>query len=307
MTTPSMDTIVNGINLYVAAQVQAYRDNISALQTQLDTAKAENVKDDATIASLNTKIADLQAQIAAAGQSTTPALPSGWTKVSFFDDFNSNTIDLTKWNVRNNSYAKNELSIVKSANVSCSNGNLTIQARKETSTVGSTTRLYTSGYLDTIGKQSWQTGRFEMRAKLPTAKGMWPAFWLRGNAGLGEIDILEAVGGTGKTVQTVHQSTNGDMAKKGHEDSSILNLDQFHVYAVEREAGYVRWLIDEKQVFKVTNTDATWLDSTFNEPMNIRLNLQVGGSMPTWYGLNVDSTTVFPANFVIDYVRVLAR
>jgi len=299
MTAPTLTSITDMITSYVNSQVQPVQAYNTTLQQQLAQAQSDNL-------ALNQQIASLNAHIDSLKSGQLP-LPSGWTKVVFFDDFNTNTVDLTKWNVRNNSYANNELSIDKAANVSCSNGNLIIQARKETSTVGSTTRQYTSGYLDTIGKESWQTGRFEMKAKLPLAKGMWPAFWLRGNQGLGEIDIMESVGGTGKTVQTVHQSTNGDMAKKGHEDSSTSNLGDWHVYALEREAGVVRWYIDDRLVFTVTNTDATWLDTTFNEPMNIRLNLQVGGSMPTWYGLNVDSTTVFPANFIIDYVRVLSR
>lgn len=60
-------------------------------------------------------------------------------------------------------------------------------------------------------------------------------------------------------------------------------------------------------MFSKTVADLPWLDTTFCEPMNIRLNLQVGGSTPTYYGLNVDASTVFPADFVVDYVRVLTR
>lgn len=233
-------------------------------------------------------------------------LPSGWSKVTFFDDF---TGGLSKWNVRNNTWASNELSIDtnRSVNVFTDGQALTERAQRESYTAYSTTRQYTSAYLDTIGKESQQYGRWEMRAKLPASKGLWPAFWLRGNQGLGEIDVMESVGGTGKTVQTVHQSTNGDLAKKGHEDSSVSDLTTWHVYAVEREPGAVRWYIDDRLVFQVTSTDATWLDSTFNEPMNIRLNLQVGGSMPNWYGLPVDSSTILPADFTVDYVRVLTR
>jgi beta-glucanase (GH16 family) len=97
------------------------------------------------------------------------------------------------------------------------------------------------------------------------------------------------------------------MAKAGHEDASIPDLTAFHVYALEREPGVIRWLIDDRVVFSKTAADLPWLDSTFNEPMNIRLNLQVGGSMPAWYGLNVDASSVLPADFVVDYVRVLTR
>ena len=236
--------------------------------------------------------------------SSAPA-PTGY-KLVFNEDFNA--IDRTKWNVRNNSWANNEESIVtsRSANVFVSNGALTLRAIKETYTVGSTTRQYTSGYLDTIGRGSWQYGRFEMRAKLPTAQGMWPAFWLRDNTNAGELDIMEAVGGMPtKTVQTVHQSTNGGMGKAGHEDVLPSGTTAtWHTYAVERQPGWMKWYVDDRLVFYKTQSQLTWLDPTFCEPMNIRLNLQVGGSMPAWYGLPVSGAPLGASDFVIDYVRV---
>lgn len=40
----------------------------------------------------------------------------------------------------------------------------------------------------------------------------------------------------------------------------------------------------------------------FSKPYNIRLNFQTGG----WLG-NPDASTQFPADFVVDYVRVYQR
>jgi beta-glucanase (GH16 family) len=234
--------------------------------------------------------------------------PTGY-KLVFGDDFNS--IDRAKWNVRNNSWANNEESIVtsRSNNVFVSNGALTLRAIQESYTVGSTTKQYTSGYLDTIGRESWQYGRIEMRAKLPAAQGMWPAFWLRDNTNKGELDIMEAVGGLNtKTVQTVHQSTDGGMGKAGHED--VLPSGDFtgwHTYAVEREPGYMNWYVDNRLVFSKTQSVLSWLDPTFNEPMNIRLNLQVGGSMPNYYGKPVVGAPLGQSDYVIDYVRVYQK
>ncbi|MDQ1742224.1 MAG: hypothetical protein QOE23_563 [Pseudonocardiales bacterium] len=239
--------------------------------------------------------------------SSAPA-PAGY-KLVFNDDFN--TIDRTKWNVRNNSWANNEESIVtsRSSNVFVSNGALTLRAIQESYTVGSTTKQYTSGYLDTIGRESWQYGRIEMRAKLPAAQGMWPAFWLRDNTNKGELDIMEAVGGLNtKTVQTIHQSTDGGMGKAGHED--ILPSGDFtswHTYAVEREPGIVNWYVDNRLVFSKTQSVLSWLDPTFCEPMNIRLNLQVGGSMPNYYGKPVAGAPLGQSDYVIDYVRVYQK
>jgi beta-glucanase (GH16 family) len=239
--------------------------------------------------------------------SSAPA-PTGY-KLVFSDDFNA--IDRTKWNVRNNSWANNEESIVTSRadNVFVSNGALTLRAIKESYTVGSTTRQYTSGYLDTIGRESWQYGRIEMRAKLPAAQGMWPAFWLRDNTNKGELDIMEAVGGLPtKSVQTIHQSTDGGMGKAGHEDILPSGTNTtWHTYAVDREPGVVNWYVDDRLVFSKTQSQLTWLDPTFCEPMNIRLNLQVGGSMPAYYGKPVVGAPLGQSDYVIDYVRVYQK
>jgi len=94
----------------------------------------------------------------------------------------------------------------QSANAIVQNGLLLIEARKETvqnpNYTGSgdwkTTRKtaeYTSASLSTSGHQSFQYGHFEMRARIPTEAGMWPAWWTLGVSGEwpsnGEIDIME--------------------------------------------------------------------------------------------------------------------
>lgn len=236
-------------------------------------------------------------------------LPTGYQLV-WSDEFNS--MDRAKWNVRNNSWSGNEESIDTSRpeNVFVAGGALTLRAIKENYSAYGTTRQYTSGYLDTIGKEAWQYGRIEMRAKLPTAQGMWPAFWLRdNNGGLGELDVMEAIGGMPtKSVQTIHQSTNGDMARAGHEDvlpSGVLST--WHTYAVDREPGSVKWYIDDRLVFSQSSSTLSWLETAFNQPMNIRLNLQVGGSMPAYYRLPVQGAPAGASDYVIDYVRVYQR
>src|SRR3954452_12238955 len=137
------------------------------------------------------------------------------------DDFDGTAVDTTKWNVRNIWPAANEEAIDtnRPANVFVSNGVLTIRSQRETRTIstadGPVTHAFTSGYLDTIGKQSSTYGRFSMHAQLATqqgtSKGIWPAFWMRpDDGGFGEIDIIEAIGSdaTGtewnKTHQTIH-------------------------------------------------------------------------------------------------------
>ena len=243
-------------------------------------------------------------------QSSTPSptssAPAGY-KLVWSDDFNS--LDPSKWNIRNNTWSNNEESVDLARNVTVANGALTIQASKEAVAAGSSTRNYSSGYIDTIGKDSWQYGRIEIRAKLPTAQGLWPAFWLRENSGLGELDVMEAIGGMDtKTVQTIHQSTDGGLGRAGHEDTFPSgDFSSWHTYAVDREPGSVTWYVDGRVVFTQTSSTLSWLESTFNQPMNIRLNLQVGGSMPAYYNKPVGAIPAGTGNYVIDYVRVYQR
>lgn len=234
-----------------------------------------------------------------------PPMPAGWTKVTFYDDFSNG---LGKWNVRNNDWSPNEESIRLAKNVFINNGILTIRALHESVTVGATTRQYSSGYLATDnGKFSQQYGRWEFRMLFPAkSKGVWPAAWLRCNTGLGELDVIEAAVNSGVIVQTLHQTTNSDQPKVDFEDHQT-DFTQWHTYWVEREPGVIRWGIDDRTTFVVTSAQLSWLESSMNEAMNIRLNLQVNGAMPEYYNQLVDSTTVFPADLQVDWVRVLSR
>jgi beta-glucanase (GH16 family) len=91
-------------------------------------------------------------------------------------------------------------------NAWCENGMLIIESRRERRlnpsfqsgsknwTENRQYAEYTSASLTTKGLHSWQYGRFEMRGRIDTRLGLWPAFWTLGVAGEwprnGEIDII---------------------------------------------------------------------------------------------------------------------
>jgi beta-glucanase (GH16 family) len=241
-----------------------------------------------------------------------PAEPAGW-KLVFSDEFTGTGIDRSKWNLRdegrdidvgcNTSSPKNQF---------VSDGNLTIRALRENVVCNKQTRQYSQGYLDTIGKHSWTYGRFEMRAKSPNkpgaaSKGLWPAFWLRPNdGGNGEIDVTELPGGDGWYTKStaaifydyspVKQDTRIALPGGGYPG------DGFHTYTTEWDANSLKWYIDGKLVWTRDKNTTPWYDKAFHKPYNLRLNFQVGG----WLG-NPDAATQFPADFVVDYVRVYQR
>lgn len=252
-------------------------------------------------------------------------MPPGFSRTTFFDDF---TRGLSKWNVRQSHTASNELSVStnRACNVGiCAGGALQITGIRENHPAGAGTRAFTSGYLDTIGKFSQSGGRWEIYCSLPEGKGVWPAFWLRpddegGVRVPGEIDIFEAVGGRPNIVQTVHQNTDGSGDKLGYEWAPPpgWKYADFHLYALEWDAvaGTMSWYIDDTMTRRCTPADvgqpsgqpATWLTGpNFRTPANMRLNLQIGGSMPNWYRTPVDPAINVFTGFQIKYVRVLCQ
>ena len=226
-------------------------------------------------------------------------------------------MDTTKWNVRNNTYASNEESIVTSRpeNVRVSESILTIAGQKETYKIpnGTTTRNFTSGYLDTMrGKASFQYGRFEIRAKLPTqrgvSKGFWPAFWLRPqDGGNGEIDVFESIGNEHNKIHATihHDYISGTQHIKAEPKTHVVpfnTADAFHVYALEWTATEMVWYVDGVEYYRRDPNTTPWYAEVFRKPYNLRLNLQVGGNWPG----TPDETTTFPGLFQVDWVRVYA-
>jgi beta-glucanase (GH16 family) len=239
-----------------------------------------------------------------------PVVP-GWRLV-WRDEFNDNDIDRSKWNIRSNEGRDIDIGCNTNSprNSFESGGKLTLRAMRETTRCSSRTRHYTQGYLDTIGKHSWKYGRFEIRAKSPNvpgaSRGLWPAFWLRpADGGDGEIDVVELPGGDRHyraATQSIFQNYSPVKQDQRWTFPSGHPADGFHTYATEWEPTAIRWYVDGKLVWKRDRGTTPWFDRVFHKPYNMRLNFQVGG----WLG-NPDATTRFPADFVVDYVRVHQR
>jgi beta-glucanase (GH16 family) len=174
---------------------------------------------------------------------------------------------------------------------------------------------YTSARLTTAGRFAQAHGRFEIRARLPRGAGLWPAFWMLGDdfarvgwPACGEIDILE---GRGQVPDGVVGSLHGPGYSGGSPisgtyftpDGAALT-DDFHVYAVEWERGRISWFVDDALYHVATGAQlpagAPWV---FEHPFFLLLNLAVGGHFVG----PPSATTPFPAELVVDWVRVHER
>lgn len=239
----------------------------------------------------------------------------GWGEPAFSDEFNSGT---AQWNVRNNDSLSYDKARIKAANVTVSDGLLHIAGKQE-SVDG---RDFTSGYIDSIGKFEQQYGRWEVRAKIPTtpgdSRGIWPAFWLR-NAGVGEIDIMEAWGDPfdnptiiGTSSLTAHESTNGGGSRKGWNwenmaGTKVNSSADFHTWAIEYTPTALKGYFDDKLVVTATKAEYPWLwGPNFQTKFNMRLNLQIGSPYHGYpVGPDYKDTKSY-SDFQIDYVRAWA-
>jgi beta-glucanase (GH16 family) len=254
-----------------------------------------------------------------------PAPPpaAGFT-LTWSDEFtgaDGSSPDSTKWtyDTGGNGWGNNELEYYTSRaqNAQIKGGNLVITAQKETYTgPDGVTRNYTSARLKTQGLFSQAYGRFEARIKIPAGQGMWPAFWMLGNnitsvnwPACGEIDIMENIG---REPGTVHGSLHGPSTVSRTSDATAAFslpagqnfADDFHLYAIEWEPGTIRFYVDAN-LYGTFNqaqwsTGGTW---TFDHPFFIILNVAVGGDWPG----SPDTSTVFPQQMLVDYVRVYAK
>ncbi|HEY5227267.1 MAG TPA: family 16 glycosylhydrolase [Opitutaceae bacterium] len=171
---------------------------------------------------------------------------------------------------------------------------------------------YTSARILTASSFSFTYGRLEARAKVPAGNGCWPAFWALGanNATVGwpacgEIDVMEWVGKTPTHIK-------GSLHAVGYSGGSSLNADSvlpnnesysdaYHVFAVDWYPDQIIFSMDGA-VYEVRKKSDIPAGSQwpFTDPFFIILNFAVGGDFPG----PPDSSTVFPQDYRIDYVRV---
>ncbi len=257
------------------------------------------------------------------GATLQPPPPANY-KLVWSDEFSGpdgSSPDSSKWtyDIGGNGWGNNELEYYtnRTQNAQIKGGNLVITAQQEAYTgADGVTRNYTSARLKTQGLFSQAYGRFEARIKIPAGQGMWPAFWMLGNditsvgwPKCGEIDIMENIG---KEPGTVHGSLHGPSTSGPTSDlSAAFSLPagqnfagDFHLYAVEWEPGTIRFYVDTN--LYATFTSSQWPAGgawVFDHPFFIILNVAVGGSWPG----SPDSTTVFPQQMLVDYVRVYTK
>lgn len=141
-----------------------------------------------------------------------------------------------------------------------------------------------------------------MRAKFPSGTGMWPAFWALPTDGTWppEIDVVEGQGQTPSIdYLSIHwrDERTEDIEDETKYDTSTDLSAKFHTYGVDWESNSITWYFDRQPVKTFSKTAMIP-----HKPMYVIVNLAVGG----WISFP-DRNTHFPAEMLVDYVRVWQR
>ena len=247
------------------------------------------------------------------------------TQLVWNDEFNNAALDTTKWKVITGDgcpgvcgWGNAELENYRAQNIATTGGNLVISTRFETTTAPSgNTYQYSSGKLQSKlpGKSQLQTfkyGRIEARMQLPSAGGVWPAFWMLADPGnwpyTGEIDIMEAKhkNPTSMTGTAIGNAGGGNPYFNSRTYSAGVDLSQgFHVYALEWGPDVLRFYVDGNLYNTVTPQTTPNGSFPFNDnKFYILLNAAVGGPGSGYTGYIQPTPADYPTQTLVDYVRV---
>ena len=243
-----------------------------------------------------------------------PAAAPSWA-----DEFDGKTIDPRKWRFdtsRNKQgWFNNELqyyAAARPANARIEGGALVIEARRERLSAmrdyGG--QAYSSAKL--VSRAARGYGFYEVRAKLPCARGTWPAIWLLPSSGTwpdqGEIDLMEMVGWQPNVVHaTLHTGLFNHRlgTQRGAEITVASACTEFHAYQLDWRPDAITIGVDGRGYMRVANDQPGGLGAwPFVRPYNLILNLAIGGD---WGGAKGVDDTALPQRMTVDYVRYWAR
>lgn len=228
---------------------------------------------------------------------------SGWTYI-WGDEFDSDTLNWSKWWSQTGMHGTElQYYTPRRENVYLKDGMLYLRAIRESMI---DTLPFTSG--EVFSSIEFGQGHYlEVRCKIPKGRGLWPAFWFWSgkNKTYQEIDAFEIWSDDTRRLLVSNYWQDAQTGKVQSESKRIRPRDlsgkridmseHFLTFATYWDETGVRYLLNNKLIAQFKNHIAT-------DPMPIILNIAVEG------GKNQpDEKTVFPADYIIDYVRVYKK
>ena len=245
-------------------------------------------------------------------------VPAGYL-LHWNDEFNGDTLNSKYWNIETwwaGAYNNELQSYTKSQNnIILNNGYLYLRAQKETP-FNPNQPAYTSGRITTQDKVEIQYGYWEIKAKLPSGIGTWPAIWML-NSKIdsipwpysGEIDIMEHVGyDENRVFFSIHNEDLFGNVHGTNQQGVYYNEeieDDFHIYSVEWNENEIKGFVDDVQYFNISKlSNFNYSQWPYDSPFFLIINLAIGGD---WGGVQGVDNSIFPSSFIIDYARMFIK
>ncbi len=257
--------------------------------------------------------------------------PKGW-KLVWADEFNyTGKPDAKNWKFEHGFARNEEYQWYQEDNAFCKNGILVIEGRKEqikNPNFDASSRdwrknrenaEYSASSIYSEGLKQFMYGRFEIRARIDTAMGLWPAIWTLGKSGEwptnGEIDLMESypinnehhilanvAWGTKKRFSANWDSKKTPLSHFLAKDPEWPN--KFHIWRMDWDKDSIKLYLDDELLNETSLSETINADGTnpFKQPHYILLNLAIGGQNG-----GDPSNTKFPSRYEVDYVRVYQK
>ena len=258
-----------------------------------------------------------------------PVVPEGY-RLLWHDEFDRNgKPDSASWSYEKGLVRNNELQWYQPENANIEDGVLVIEGKRErveNSFYDKDNKdwrrntpfaEYTSASINTNKKRTFRYGIVEVRARIDTSMGMWPAIWTLGESkgwpANGEIDIMEYYR-IKDTASILANAAWADARRRAVWDgasqplSHFLQKDadwprKFHVWKMDWTPDHIRLYLDDELLNEVDLSKTLNADgfNPFHQPHYILLNLAIGsnGGDP--------AATSFPRKYEVDYVRVYQK
>lgn len=220
-----------------------------------------------------------------------------WT-LTFADEFDGAKFDLKRWSPHapfSDSGRGRELQVWAPDALEVSGGQLHISARRSDNRVpvgyDGANRQYVSGIVSTFGIYAQTYGKFEIRCRVPVGEGLRPGFALLPipSGTLPAIDVFETTGGAPSKIFFANRWGTEQTERSYGNSFEVPDLSAaFHTISMEWDQEHIAWFVDGKEKFHS-------YDGVPRQPLYLVVDLAVNPP---------DASTVFPASFDIDYIRV---
>lgn len=229
-------------------------------------------------------------------------------KVIFEEDFNGDSLDMSVWNYEEGDgcpnlcgWGNNEEQIYDRNYVEVKDGNLVITALKKDG-------KYYSGKINSKDNVEFTYGVIEIKAKLATGKGLWPAIWMLGAdisevgwPASGEIDILEYIGREPEIVFTSLHTPASHGNTINTKKTRIKDIEEgYHTYKAVWTENYIEFFVDGQQLYRFTPEKYDDKHYPFKKDFYFLINMAVGGNLG---GAEINDEAL-PDKFYVDHIKV---